>query len=441
MSTGNLSLKITVGGTNFFVSDDEFLASNAVFHFGFIQRAPFVELAPSRGGWSNFRAGQIVLENRPHDSNHPFGGSRYQDLVGNPSTTYAFVLNFGVLAYDWIIGVLVLETIRQDDITFSMYPKEYSVSPVGTVSDKDGNTVTKPFTFGAVTHFDELIQTGATTFSNPTLNTSGLTFFEDGSSETINTLTSSTITVNTYGSGEPSLTDSNAKTLEQFFDFVAGSSGLNLTIATAETSKAPSAGSLAIKIRQVEQKPLVHIAGDVAEAYNHQFFIAKDTSNSNQETLFLVDRGNTPTSFTDIEEDTIVDAQFIIGFPLGGVSADYDICLIQNSKIVKYEQSIRAENKPVGQEMNVNAYADLYADRATIATLLTNIKNIENKAQASVTVPDIQVGYQIGDRFKFQREIDFLSADLLCRSIVYDFENRTTTVSGDATLGQYVFKS
>jgi hypothetical protein len=83
----------------------------------------------------------------------------------------------------------------------------------------------------------------------------------------------------------------------------------------------------------------------------------------------------------------------------------------------------------------------LYADRATIATLLTNIKNIENKAQASVTVPDIQVAFQIGDRFKFQREIDFLSADLLCRSIVYDFENRTTTVSGDATLGQYVFKS
>ena len=57
--------------------------------------------------------------------------------------------------------------------------------------------------------------------------------------------------------------------------------------------------------------------------------------------------------------------------------------------------------------MNVYAYADLYADRATIATLLTNIKNIENKAQASVTVPDIQVGYQIGDRFKFQGKLIF----------------------------------
>jgi hypothetical protein len=153
MATGNLSLKITVGGSAYYVSDDEFLASNAVFHFGFIQQAPYVELAPSRGGWSNFRAGQVVLENRPHDSNHPFGGSRYQDLVQNPSTTYAFVLNFGVLAYDWVVGVLVLETIRQDDITFSIYPKEYTVSPVGTVSDKDGNTVTKPWCFGAVTLF------------------------------------------------------------------------------------------------------------------------------------------------------------------------------------------------------------------------------------------------------------------------------------------------
>ena len=441
MATGNLSLKITVGGSAYYVSDDEFLASNAVFHYGFIQQAPVIELAPSRGGWSNFRAGQIVLENRPHDSNHPFGGSRYQDLIGNPSTTYAFVLNFGVLGYDWVVGVLVLETIKQDDITFSIYPKEYTVSPIGTVTDKDGNTVTKPWCFGAVTHFDELIQTGAQTFSNPTLNTSGLTFFEDGTSETINTLTSSTITVNTYGSGEPSLTDSTAKTLEQFFDYVAGSSGLNLTVATAETTKAPSAGSLAVKIRQLEQVPLVHIAGDVAEAYNHQFYIAKDTSNSNQETLFLVDSGNTPTSFTDIEEDIIVDAQFVIGFPLGGVSASYEICLIQNSQIVKYTQSIRAENKPVGQELSVNAYADLYADRATIATLLTNIKNVEAKATASVTVPDIQVSYSIGDRFKFNREIDFLSADLICRSIIYDFESRTTTVSGDATLGQYVFKS
>jgi len=438
MATGELSLKITVDGSDYYVSDDEFLASNALFHYGFISRPPIVELAPSRGGWANFRAGQVSLENRPHNSNHPFGGSRYTDLISNPSTTYAFVLNFGVLAYDWITGVLVLEKVREDDLTFSLYPKEYTVSPIGTVSDKDGNTVTKPWCFGAVTHFDEMIQTGSTTFSNPTLNTTGLTFYEDGSSETIDSASSSTITVGTYGSGEPVLTDSNAKTLEQFFDYVAGSSGLNLTIATAETTKAPDASSKAIKIRQLDQEPLVHIAGDVAEAFNHQFFIARDTSNSNQETLFLVDRGNTPAGFTTIAEDTIIDASFIVGFPTAGISTDYEISLIQNSSIVKYTQSIRAENAPVGQEIQVKAFADTYADRASVATLLTNIKNIENKATSSVTVPDIQIDYALGDRFKFGREIDFLNADLIARSLLYDFRNRSTTITGDATLTYYI---
>ena len=99
---------------------------------------------------------------------------------------------------------------------------------------------------------------------------------------------------------------------------------------------------------------------------------------------------------------------------------------------------MRVENKPVGKELLVSAFADTYADRAQVVTLATAIKDVEIKAKASVIVPDIQTSYNLGDRFKFGREIDFVNCDMIARSITYDFQNRTTKLSGDANLSAYV---
>jgi hypothetical protein len=75
----------------------------------------------------------------------------------------------------------------------------------------------------------------------------------------------------------------------------------------------------------------VGIASDVAHAFNHQFYIGPDTNNSNQTTLFLIDRANTPASSVTIDEDEIGDASFQIGYPVGGVNTSCKVTEIQNS--------------------------------------------------------------------------------------------------------------
>ena len=224
--------------------------------------------------------------------------------------------------------------------------------------------------------------------------------------------------------------------MEDFFDYVATS--LSLTVTSANTAKATGASSLAVKIRQDQPFPLVEIASSVAESFNHQFYIGPNTSDSNRTTLFLIDRANNPASFVTFEEDEIVDASFKIGFPVGGISATYKVTEIQTNKVTEYDEFVRVENKPIGSELEVNAYADSYADRSQVSTLLTAIKNTDIKASASVTMPDIQTSYNLGDRFKFGREIDFVNCDMIARSITYNFQNRTTTLSGDANLSAYI---
>ena len=53
----------------------------------------------------------------------------------------------------------------------------------------------------------------------------------------------------------------------------------------------------------------------------------------------------------------------------------------------------------------------------TLRLVVSAIKDVEIKAQASVIVPDIQTSYNLGDRFKFGREIDFVNCDMIARSI------------------------
>ena len=121
MATGDLSLKITVGGTAYYVSDDEYLADDANFHYGYVLQAPSITLGVSRGGYANFSSGRVILENRPLDNTHPFGSSRYTSLVSSPSTTYPFVLKTTLTGYDWITGTMVIENITEEDVVMGLY--------------------------------------------------------------------------------------------------------------------------------------------------------------------------------------------------------------------------------------------------------------------------------------------------------------------------------
>lgn len=436
MATGQLSIRITVDGSDYYVSDDEFISSDATLHFPFVIQAPVVTLGVNRGGWIQFQAGKFFLESRPIDANHPFGGSRYSAELLQIGNTFPVAINFGVLGYDWITGVIVLESIATDVLQFSIYPDEYTTSPVSAVTDLDGNSVTGPWMYGALTHATPIIQKSATTWANPSGLTTGLTFYEDGSSLSA-TFTSDTITVASgFTGGEVSLSSSTSKTLEDFFDYVA--TQLSLDAAAADTTKAPNASSYGVKIYWQQETPLIEIASKVAEAYNHQFYIGPDTSTvGNDVTLFLIDRANSPTA-TVLDEDVIISAEYSLGYPLGGISGTYLVTQVEGSKLVEKEVSFRSENKPVGRELTAPVFADTYGDASLVSGRLQAIRNIEKKAVVTVTVPEIQVDYKPGDRFQFSREIDFLTADLIARTITWDFRTQTTTLSGDATLSAYI---
>jgi len=62
------------------------------------------------------------------------------------------------------------------------------------------------------------------------------------------------------------------------------------------------------------------------------------------------------------------------------------------------------------------------------------IRDIEKKPIASVVVDGIRDTYYPGNRFTFSRQEDKVKVDMLVRSIKWDWNNRRTTFSGDATL-------
>lgn len=438
MST--LSLKVTVSGTDYYLSDESFLRTDANFHYGFLLSGPRIKKGQVKGGFYDFEVGQVQIENRPLDESHPFGGSRYTSLIQNLGTAYPFVFQYGLQDFDWIVGTLVLENVDREALTFSVNATEYNVDATSAVTDNSGNTVTAPFAYGAVTHFTPLIRIadGASypRWHNPTGLTSGITVFEDGTSRTINAITSDYIEISDYSAnaGEVSLTSTNSKTLEDFFDYVA--TQLSLSVSTADTTRAVNAGSYDVKIKVNAPIPLLELASDVAAAYNHQFDIRQDASGDS--TLHLIDRAYTGASVITYKDYELLASNYTLGFPLGGVSSSWGINVVEGGRLVGKSTSARSANKPKGREFSVNAYADQYSDITRVQGRIDAIKDIEKLSKANVTIPDINTEIELGDRIRFRRLQDFLECTLTVRSIDYDFTSRTTALEGDATLSEFV---
>lgn len=435
-----LSLKVTVSGIDYYLSDENFLRTDANFHYGFLLSGPRIKKGQVKGGFYDFEVGQVQIENRPLDESHPFGGSRYTSLIQNLGTAYPFVFQYGLQDFDWIVGTLVLEKVDREALTFSVNATEYNVDATSAVTDNSGNTVTAPFAYGAVTHFTPLIRIadGASypRWHNPTGLTSGITVFEDGTSRTINAITSDYIEISDYSAnaGEVSLTSTNSKTLEDFFDYVA--TQLSLSVSTADTTRATNASSYDVKIKVNAPIPLLELASDVAAAYNHQFDIRQDASGDS--TLHLIDRAYTGASVITYKDYELLASNYTLGFPLGGVSSSWGINVVEGGRLVGKSTSARSANKPKGREFSVNAYADQYSDITRVQGRIDAIKDIEKLSKASVTIPDINTEIELGDRIRFRRLQDFLECTLTVRSIDYDFSSRTTALEGDATLSEFV---
>ncbi len=431
-----ISIKIQNSG-NFYVSDDEFIALDNVFHYGFLLDAPVITLSATDGGFINFSSASIKLTNEPFNTDHPFGSSRYLALIENSSTTYQVEIKTIDLSYAWIKGTISLENLDKETLSFTVYPVEYNISSLSSVTDLDSNVCAKPLIFGAANYFDSLIQTSGTAFSNPVGLTSGLTLYEDGASKSISS-TSSIITCASYSGGQAALSSSTAKTLKDFFDYCCVQFGLD--VSEADVQKSTTANSLPIKIIQTDPIALIQLASQVAHAYNHQFLIKVDPDNSDKTTLYLIDRANNPASSISIDEDELINTSHALGYQLSSVTSEISINTFKNSKLTKLKEKLLVQNKPSGNSINLNSYADSYSDIAAVNSNLTAFKNTEIKTKSSFKISGIQTSYNIGDRFKFGRRSDFLTADLLCRSLTYDFTDKTTTVQGDSTLSDYIIR-
>ena len=427
-----IEIKITVAGTDYYVSDTEYMSSDGTYYHGFVDSAPNLTLGSSRGGFLTVRSGMIVLTSEPDNSEHPFGLARFTALLSQ--SAYAVEIKFDTI-HALFAGSIVLDQISNDQLRFVFYATEYSAQAISTVTDVDGNTQYNPFSHGAISNRQPLVQTGSNAFRNPGLATSGITVHEEGT-DRFSSATSTTITTASYAGGNVvvSGTGTNGTTVEQFFDYVANT--LSLDVTTADTTKTTSAATRVIHLYERQPQLLIDLASSVAEATNHEFYISPNPTDGNT-TLYLIDRANNPSA-TVIEDIDVIATSYKLPFPIASVSGDYQVTERKGTQLFTQGVSVVASNVPIGSTINKTMLADKISQVSEVSTIITAIKNIEIKPTASITVADIKTSWKPGDRFTLNRQSDLISIDMIVRSISYNFVSQDTTISGDATLTEFL---
>ena len=427
-----IEIKIQVAGADYFVSDTEYMASDGTYYNGFVDSAPNLSLGSSRGGFLTVQSGMVVLTSEPDNSNHPFGLSRFTALL--TQSAYAVEIKFDT-SHALFAGSIVLDQISNDQLRFVFYATEYSAQAISTVTDSEGYTQYNPFSHGTISNRQPLIQTGAQSFRNPGLATSGVFVYEEGA-DRFSTADATTITTTGYAGGNVvvSGTGTNGTTLEAFFDYVANA--LSLDVTTADTTKTTSASSRVIHLYEHRPQLLIDLASSVAESTNHEFHISKNQVDGNT-TLYLIDRANNPAA-TVIEDIDVISTSYKLPFPIASVSGDYFVTERKATQLFTQGVSVVASNVPIGATIIKTMLADKISQVAEVSTIITAIKNIEIKPVVSITVADIQTGWAPGDRFTLNRQPDLISIDMLVRSINYNFVTQNTTISGDATLTDFI---
>ena len=427
-----IEIKITVAGTDYYVSDTEYMSSDGTYYHGFVDSAPNLTLGSSRGGFLTVRSGMIVLTSEPDNSEHPFGLARFTALLSQ--SAYAVEIKFDTI-HALFAGSIVLDQISNDQLRFVFYATEYSAQAISTVTDVDGNLQYNPFSHGAISNRQPLVQTGSNAFRNPGLATSGITVHEEGT-DRFSSATSTTITTASYAGGNVvvSGTGTNGTTVEQFFDYVANT--LSLDVTTADTTKTTSAATRVIHLYERQPQLLIDLASSVAEATNHEFYISPNPTDGNT-TLYLIDRANNPSA-TVIEDIDVIATSYKLPFPIASVSGDYQVTERKGTQLFTQGVSVVASNVPIGSTINKTMLADKISQVSEVSTIITAIKNIEIKPTASITVADIKTSWKPGDRFTLNRQSDLISIDMIVRSISYNFVSQDTTISGDATLTEFL---
>lgn len=464
-----IECKITVSGTSYYISDQTKIGNDGNFYHGFITSKPSIKIGRVQGGYIAPIIGSISLINEPANSNHPFGGSRYSTLLGTPGP-YTFTLGFKS-AYPIFEGAITLKGITDNQLSFSIVNTNYTNELLSTVTEHGtSDIVHNPFSHGAVTDHQPIFKSASAKYYNPGFDhseTITLKFLNYGNASiALADATEFTATVSDEAyfvgggaafSGKESLVSGTGKhgtTIEQFFDFIAGSSGLNLTTSTANTDNSSVASSRVIRVYESEQKLITELAGDVANYVNHDFYIAPDQTTGNT-TLFLIDRAFTPASSTTLVNYEV--SSFSIQTRLfGRVVGSYEInrhfgtittASNSSSGQVWYEptqalqvitQSVESVNSSNGANKSVNIYADQFSQSAgsssEVQIYLDAIRDIEKKPIVTIKVFGLKSDWKIGDRINYFHQEEMINSDMIIRELTLNFADETTTISGDATI-------
>jgi len=473
-----LEIMITVGGSDYYVSDEGHngasfgATAGSQYYYPFVAKPPRLTWGPIGGGYISVQAGSLTLVNKPYDSSHPFSGTNYRNMLSDAGSTsnvptIAIKDSTKFAIFD---GTLILQQITSEIIRFTIEGPRYNFHLAeDTVTDSDGDTVNIPWPFGQIEGRQWIVYKGSNVWANGTArhpgfnSTAGINIVEEGvnlySSEafTATEITGSGGT--TYGgkqvsvsfgqgtklSGDVDDSDDITAYMSDLHYYISRDIGINPSYGI-NNDKASGSTSLGIAIYQTEPIQDLDLFSIVCDSVNYQFYITRNQNvgeaGTGALTVYLVDRANNPTA-TVLTKNDIIESTYRITRPLAQVSTSFNSMNWRGTQLANETIDIVSNNLEFGritrkpQYMITHKSGSSYESVSSVQTRMNAIRDIEKKPIASVTVDGIQDTYTPGDRFTFNREQDHIKVDMLARSISWDWGKRQTTVSGDATLSIY----
>ena len=467
-----LEIMITVGGSDYYVSDEGHsgasfgATSGSQYYYPFVAVPPRLTWGPTTGGYITVQAGWLSLVNKPYDSSHPFSGTNYRNMLANAGSTS----NVPTIAikdqtkYAIFDGTLVFNNLNSEVINFTIEGLDYdNYLAEGTVTDSDSDTQVVPWPFGYVSIVPNYVYKGSQVWVNgassthPGFSKFGLVVLEGnttsaaryGSGSTACSATEfdgqsatpaySSGIVHVTGNGTKREGDVNAiaaadktSTHYDLLEYVT----LDIGLSNVDITRTSLTGNT-LSIWQTNKIQVLDLFSKVCQSTNHQFYIKrKQTSGAGQGEQFvvLVDRANNPAA-TALTENQIIASSYRVNTPLASVILRMNWVALSGPETNTLDMV--SNNLSYGKQIVYKNYYGTNKNSYGTQANVDAIRDIEKKPLASVTLDGIYDTYQPGDRFTFNREQDQIKVDMLARSISWDWATRQTTLSGDAALSIY----
>ena len=466
-----LEIMITVGGSDYYLSDEghsggSFGATEgSQYYFPFIARPPRLTWGPTNGGYITVQAGWLSLVNKPYDSNHPFSGTNYRNLLSDAGST----TNLPTIAikdqtkYSIFDGTLVFNNLNSEVINFTIEGLDYdNYLAEGTVTDSDSDTQIIPWPFGYVNTVPAFVYKGSQVWANgassthPGFSKFGLNVLEGNTTSALRYSSGSTACsatefdgqsatpayaggivhvsgYGTYRNGDVNAGSAGDKTstLGDLLTYIAADIGLSY-IDTSKTSTHTDT----LSIWQTKKIQVLELFSKVCQSTNHQYYIARKQSGTGEGeyVMVLIDRANNPTA-NQLLSENIVSSSYRISSPLASVTLRMNWVDLSGPETNTLDMV--STNLSYGKQIVYKNYYGTnkvaYGSQAKVDA----IRDIDKKPTASVVLDGIQDTAKPGDRFTFTREQDQVTVDMLARSISWNWATRQTTLEGDAALSIY----